>query len=81
MADDAGTADVDSDDPYVMFPPGAESGFGPTQGYNAIVRLNNPDLFTDAARKDPVIDAFLIAVAQDAEHARDEPGTVALSTQ
>jgi hypothetical protein len=34
---------------------------GPIEGFNTYVRLNDPNLFTEAARADPVIDAFLNA--------------------
>ncbi len=48
-------------DLYDRFPDGASAGFGPEQGYNRFVRLNDRALFTDAARKDPVISEFLDA--------------------
>ncbi|HEX5038852.1 MAG TPA: hypothetical protein VFW95_01795 [Candidatus Limnocylindria bacterium] len=46
---------------YDAFPAGADNGYGPDEGYNAFTRLNNPALFTDEAREDPVIQAFLNA--------------------
>ncbi len=52
---------LDPNDLYDRFPDGASAGYGPPQGYNRFVRLNDPDLFTDAARADPVIREFLEA--------------------
>jgi hypothetical protein len=46
---------------YDAFPAGAENGYGPDEGYNTFTRLNNPELFTDEAKEDPVIQAFLDA--------------------
>jgi hypothetical protein len=46
---------------YDEFPRGAEYGFGPDEGYNRWVRLNDPELFTPEARNDPVIAEFLRA--------------------
>ena len=46
---------------YDAFPAGAEYGYGPDEGFNVFTRLNNPDLFTEEAREDPVIQAFLNA--------------------
>lgn len=48
-------------DLYNQFPDGASNGYGPDQGYNTIVRLNDPELFTEEARRDPAIRAFLDA--------------------
>jgi hypothetical protein len=53
--------DLDPNELYDQFPRGDEHGFGPAEGYNAWVRLNDPALFTEEARRDPVIDAFLNA--------------------
>lgn len=56
--------DDDGFDPealYDQFPRGADAGFGPAEGYNRFVRLNDPSLFTDEARADPVIAEFLDA--------------------
>ncbi len=56
-----GGDDFNPDELYEQFPPGAAAGFGPEQGYNRFVRLNDPELFTEAARNDPVIREFLDA--------------------
>lgn len=53
--------DFEPDDLYDQFPDGASNGFGPDQGYNRFVRLNDETLFTDEAREDPVIREFLDA--------------------
>jgi hypothetical protein len=44
---------------YDGFRPGRDSNHGPEQGFNRWIRLNDPDLFTAAAKKDPVVQAFL----------------------
>ena len=44
---------------YDQFPSGADEGFGPDQGFNTWVRVNDPSLFTDQAKEQPVIRAFL----------------------
>lgn len=46
---------------YDQFPRGADSGFGPEQGYNWWIRINDPELFTEDARNNPVIREFLSA--------------------
>lgn len=46
---------------YDQFPAGAEEGFGPEEGFNRWRRINDEGLFTDEARSDPVIRAFLDA--------------------
>ncbi len=46
---------------YEQFPPGGRHGFGPLEGFNEFVRLNDETLFTEDAKKDPVIQAFLKA--------------------
>jgi hypothetical protein len=46
---------------YDQFPNGADNGFGPDEGFNSWVQINDPNLFTEAARNDPVIKAFLDA--------------------
>lgn len=46
---------------YDQFPRGERTGYGPRQGYNVYRQINNPDLFTEEARRDPVIQAFLDA--------------------
>ena len=56
--------DGDEFDPnglYDQFPDGASQGYGPEQGFNAIIQLNDPELFTDEARRNPVIQEFLSA--------------------
>lgn len=56
--------DEDGFDPeaiYDQFPRGADAGFGPAEGYNRFVRLNDASLFTEKARADPVIAEFLDA--------------------
>jgi hypothetical protein len=53
--------EINPNDLYDQFPSGASSGFGPEQGFNRFVRLNDPELFTEAAREDPVINEFLNA--------------------
>jgi hypothetical protein len=53
---------VNPDELYDQFPRGADHGFGPEQGHNIYRRLNDPDLFTDKAKRDdPVVRAFLEA--------------------
>jgi len=44
---------------YDQFPAGADEGFGPDQGFNTWVRVNDPSLFTDEAKEHPAIRAFL----------------------
>ena len=56
-----GSDEFDEDAKYDEFPPGAEQGFGPEQGYNRWVRLNDERWFTEEARSDPVIRQFLNA--------------------
>jgi hypothetical protein len=46
---------------YDAFPAGAEYGYGPNEGFNALTRLNDPDLFTEEAKEHPVVQAFLAA--------------------
>jgi len=53
--------DVNEDDIYDQFPRGDEHGFGPTRGFNRWVQINDPELFTETAREDPVIKEFLAA--------------------
>jgi hypothetical protein len=48
-------------DLYDQFPSGADNGYGPDEGYNTIVRLNDAALFTEEAQRDPVIREFLDA--------------------
>lgn len=49
------------DELYDQFPRGDEHEFGPSQGYNIYRKLNDESLFTDEAREDPVVRAFLAA--------------------
>ena len=49
------------EDLYDQFPRGDEEGFGPDQGFNTWIWINNPDLFTEDARQNPVIREFLAA--------------------
>ena len=53
--------DFDPRSLYDAFPRGAENGFGPKEGYNSWVQINDPRWFTREAREDPVIQAFLEA--------------------
>jgi hypothetical protein len=53
--------EFDPDDLYDQFPDGASQGYGPDQGFNAFIQLNDPALFTDEARRNPVISEFLNA--------------------
>lgn len=49
------------DDIYDMFPSGADEGFGPDEGFNSFVRINDPSHFTEEALSNPVIREFLDA--------------------
>jgi hypothetical protein len=53
--------DVNEEEIYDQFPRGDEHGFGPLEGFNRWVQINDPGLFTETAREDPVIKAFLAA--------------------
>jgi hypothetical protein len=46
---------------YDQFPSGETDGFGTNEGYNTIIQLNDPGLFTEEARNNPVISEFLAA--------------------
>jgi hypothetical protein len=46
---------------YDQFPRGADEGYGPEQGFNRWVRINDRQLFTEEAQQDPVVSAFLDA--------------------
>jgi hypothetical protein len=48
-------------DLYDKFPDSVAAGFGPDQGFNDWRQINNKDLFTEEALKDPVIQAFVNA--------------------
>jgi hypothetical protein len=50
-----------ADKMYNGFPSGETEGFGTDQGYNTIIQLNDPALFTEEARNNPVISEFLAA--------------------
>jgi hypothetical protein len=53
--------DVSEDEFYERFPPSAEQGFGPDDGFNTWVRVNDESLFTEEALSDPAIRAFVDA--------------------
>jgi hypothetical protein len=53
--------EFNEDELYDSFPDGAEAGFGPNEGFNSYLWLNNEELFTEEAREHPVIRAFLDA--------------------
>jgi hypothetical protein len=59
MEDNLG--DFNPEDLYDQYPRGDENEFGPEQGYNEWVQVNDPGLFTEAARLNPVIQQFLAA--------------------
>ena len=61
MVDHSDDGGFNPDELYDQFPRGADAGYGPEQGYNEFIRLNDPSLFTDAARANPIINAFLEA--------------------
>ena len=46
---------------YDEFPTGASEEFGPDQGFNRWIQLNDERWFTDEARRDPVFREFLNA--------------------
>ncbi len=46
---------------YDEFPSGASQGFGPPEGFNRWVRINDEALFTAEALRDPVVQAFVKA--------------------
>jgi hypothetical protein len=59
MADDK--SDFNEEDLYDQFPAGADDGFGPDEGFNTWVRLNDESLFTPEALAIPAIRAFVDA--------------------
>jgi hypothetical protein len=59
MEDNLG--EFNPEDLYDQFPRGDLDEVGPEQGYDSWVWINNPDLFTETAREDPVIKEFLAA--------------------
>lgn len=58
---DSRDSDFDEDRLYDQFPAGAPDGFGPDEGFDTWVRVNDPSLFTDAALRDPAVQAFVSA--------------------
>lgn len=54
-------SDFDEDRLYDQFPSGTAEGFGPNEGFDTWVRVNDPSLFTEEALKNPVIQAFVSA--------------------
>jgi hypothetical protein len=54
-------SDFNEDDLYDRFPRGADDGFGPDEGFNTWVRLNDASLFTDEALAIPAIREFVDA--------------------
>ena len=56
-----GEPEFNPEDKYDEFPPGSKLGFGPSEGYNTFVQLNDRKLFNARALKNPVIRAFLEA--------------------
>jgi hypothetical protein len=58
---DSRDSDLDEDRLYDQFPPGAPDGFGPEEGFDTWVRVNDPSLFTEAALRDPAVRAFVSA--------------------
>jgi hypothetical protein len=49
------------EDLYDQFPVGAENDFGPAQGFNTWVRVNDETLFTEEALSNPAVRAFVDA--------------------
>jgi hypothetical protein len=49
------------EDLYDQFPLGAEHDFGPDQGFNTWVRVNDEALFTEEALSNPAVRAFVDA--------------------
>ena len=58
---DAEGGKFDPEGVYDQFPTGESEGFGPEQGYNTFVQINDRNLFTEEAQRDPVISEFLDA--------------------
>jgi hypothetical protein len=54
-------SDFNEDHLYDEFPAGAAEGFGPAEGFNTWVRVNDASLFTDEALKNPAVRAFVDA--------------------
>ena len=49
------------EDLYDEFPRGAENGFGPDEGFNTWVQINDEALFTEKALSNPAVRAFVDA--------------------
>lgn len=49
------------EDLYDEFPRGAENGFGPDEGFNTWVHINDEGLFTEEALSNPAVRAFVDA--------------------
>jgi hypothetical protein len=58
-------SDFNEDDLYDQFPSGADRGFGPAEGFNRYLKLNDPSLFRPGLLQegsdeyDPVLAAFV----------------------
>jgi hypothetical protein len=52
-------SEFNEEDLYDQFPSGDTDGNGHEQGFNSWTKLNDPELFTEQARNDPAIRAFL----------------------
>ncbi len=61
MDTDGGQADLYEERLYDQFPRGDENDFGPEQGFNTWVRVNDEGLFTEEALANPAIRAFVDA--------------------
>ena len=53
--------EFNENDLYDQFPSGASEGFGPAEGFNTWVRINDASLFTQAALEIPAVRAFVDA--------------------
>lgn len=56
-----GDQDVNEDELYELFPHGADNQFGPAEGFNTWVRINDARLFTQEALRNPAIQEFVEA--------------------
>ncbi len=54
-------SDFNEEDLYDRFPRGADDGFGPDEGFNTWVQINDESLFTEKALAIPAIRAFVDA--------------------
>jgi hypothetical protein len=52
---------VNEEEFYGRFTGGAEEGYGPDDGFNTWMRINDQSLFTEAALQNPVVRAFVDA--------------------